>query len=325
MSKLGNVNNSFGKQLNISIANTYSYILMNSTNLPSNTIIISSAVNNYNIDDIGSYSMVVTDNEGNPVRLTYCIQEGNGLQVSDNNKDVIYLNIDNETIQSGNSGLYIDLSNYNHNSIYNNDNILYVDTSKIDNSTSKLRGVISIDDISIKTSDDAIYVSTEKLSYSDNSTSTYGIISSGDKMFNINNGVISLNINNLPHASNDNYGVVKGDESSISCNGDYVKVNTDKLKLSSKDEYGIIAVDNNKIISNNGVLSVNSSNLNNATNLNKGTISIDNISVQLNKDNQIMVNNYLKMFQSLNKINDEIKNAKKTLDDIKNNILTDIK
>ena len=62
MSKIGNIKLSYVKQFNTAIANTYS-------NLSSNI--------NENFEDIGSYSMIATDNEGNHVRLTYCKKQCN--------------------------------------------------------------------------------------------------------------------------------------------------------------------------------------------------------------------------------------------------------
>ena len=78
MSKLGYISNSYGKQFNISVANTYSYNVLNGSNLPVNSIIIASNVNENN-NDTGSYSLIATDSVGSPVRLTYTIKEGNGL------------------------------------------------------------------------------------------------------------------------------------------------------------------------------------------------------------------------------------------------------
>lgn len=318
MSKLGNINLSYGKQINIAVANTYSYILLNSGNLPPNTIIVSSPIDNKY--DTGSYSMIITDNDGNPVRLTYCIKEGNGLYSTDN-KDVIKLNIDDNTIKVNNDGLYVDLSIYNHNSVYVNENKLNVDTSMINSSSKDNRGIISIDDNTVKSANDKLYINTENLTFSDNNTMTYGILVSSDESFTINNGIISLNVDNLPHATNDNYGIVKGDESTISCTNDYVQINTDNLSMATKDEFGIILPDNKKIKSVDGVLMVESDKLNTANTTNKGIISIDGSSININKNGQITINNYSNMIDKLNEINNKILSTKKSLDDIKNTIL----
>ncbi len=76
MSKIGNIKLSYRKQFNIAIANTYSNIVLSGSNLPANTIIISSNINE-NFEDTDWYSMIATDNEGNPVRLTCCIKQCN--------------------------------------------------------------------------------------------------------------------------------------------------------------------------------------------------------------------------------------------------------
>ena len=61
MSKLGNIYLSYGKEFKISIANTYSNIVLSGSNLPVNSIIISSNVDD-NFEDTGSYSLIATDN-----------------------------------------------------------------------------------------------------------------------------------------------------------------------------------------------------------------------------------------------------------------------
>ena len=96
MSKLGYIASSYGKQMNISIANTYSYNVLAGSNLPINSIIIASNIDENN-NDTGTYSLIATDNEGNPVRLTYTVKEGNGLYYN-TDKDYISLNIDNNVI-----------------------------------------------------------------------------------------------------------------------------------------------------------------------------------------------------------------------------------
>ena len=106
MSKLGNIKESYGKHYSIGVANAESNIVLSGGNLPKNSVIISSPYDSKLDEDKGSFSLIATDSEGNGVRLTYTLQEGNGL-VTDG--DIIKLDIDNETIKvdKGNS-LYID-------------------------------------------------------------------------------------------------------------------------------------------------------------------------------------------------------------------------
>jgi len=89
MSKLGNVRQSYGKQFNAAIANTYGTYVLGGSNLPSNTLIVASPVSQNN-DDRGSYSLLITDYIGNPVRLTYTLREGTGMKYSD---DTMRVNI----------------------------------------------------------------------------------------------------------------------------------------------------------------------------------------------------------------------------------------
>ena len=86
-----------GKPINISVANTYSSIVLSNKALPANMIIVSSPTDS-NGNDIGTYCLIATDNNGNGVRLSYTIQPGNGLNINNMNSDVIELDIDNSTL-----------------------------------------------------------------------------------------------------------------------------------------------------------------------------------------------------------------------------------
>ena len=92
--QLGNTTKSFGKDYNISVSNIGGDgVLMAYSYLRENTIIIDSKVDS-NFEDLGSYSLFVTDSNGNPVRLTYTIQPGNGLYADPADTDVLRMVID---------------------------------------------------------------------------------------------------------------------------------------------------------------------------------------------------------------------------------------
>ena len=317
MSKLGNIYSSYGQQFNIAIGNTYSYNVLSGVNLPKNIIIISSPIDEDN-NDTGTYSLICTDSLGNPVRLTYTIQQGNGLSLDN---DVIYLNIDNETIKNSN-GLHIDLSNIYSDVILTNDNILQIDNDQLSIISQYSRGVSKGDNNTIKNDDGMLYVNTENLQYANNSTSTYGIITSSDNNISINNGVLSLNQDNLTKASNEEYGICHGDEITVSINNGILEVNTQNLERASESYYGIINIDNSKILSDNGLLSINTDNLNIADNKTIGIIDIDNSSIKLNDNNQITIPDYKTFNDDLDGLINDINSNITDLDNLKDDLLS---
>lgn len=324
MSKLGNIYLSYGKEFKISIANTYSNVVLAGSNLPVNSIIISSNVDD-NFEDTGSYSLIATDNEGSPVRLSYCFKPGSGLRNSDNNQDVLELKIDNKSIKSNVSGLYIDLSFLNSQNISLRDNRLSVNTDALTTASSVARGILRVDGETIYVDDDTLYINTEKLKYSDNATLTYGIVSYTDNILTIDNGVISLNEGNLPKADSENYGLITSDNNTISIEEGIMSVNTQNLKYASEEGFGIISVDNDKININEGILSVDSDKLNKATYTDIGTISIDGNTVIINEADQISINNYSELMSGLASLDSELSNELNELNEIKNEILSQIK
>ena len=63
MSKLGYIQKSYGTNLEFGIANTYGYNILSGSNLPVNSIIIASPVDENN-NDLGSYTLLATDYKG---------------------------------------------------------------------------------------------------------------------------------------------------------------------------------------------------------------------------------------------------------------------
>ena len=320
MSKLGNIESSYGQQFNIGIANTYSYNILSGTNIPKNIIIISSPIDDEN-NDIGTYSLMCTDSLGNPIRLTYCIKEGNGLSLKN---DTLYLNIDNESIKDSN-GLYIDLSTIYSDIVLKDKNKLYIDNSKISISSETNRGVSKVDNSTIKSNEGLIYIDTDNLQYSNNSTSTYGIITSSDENIVINNGILSLNEENLIKASNEEYGVCHGDESVVLIKDGIITINTQQLEKCNETSFGIVIVDNNKILSNNGILSINTDKLNKSDNNNIGIINIDNNTIKLNSNDQITIPEYNTFINDLDNLNFNLDSDINELTEIKNDILSKLK
>lgn len=104
--------------------------------LPNNIVITSHNIDNvekgFNQYNGTSYEMFYIDNNKNINRLSYNIQEGNGITVSDYK---LYFGIDNETVkyQGSKKTLYIDNDNlrnayYNYKGITKGDNEIYIDS-----------------------------------------------------------------------------------------------------------------------------------------------------------------------------------------------------
>ena len=68
MSKLGYIQNSYGKEIKIVSANKYAYNVLAGSNLPDNILILTSLISQEN-EDIGSYSIVITDYISNPTDI----------------------------------------------------------------------------------------------------------------------------------------------------------------------------------------------------------------------------------------------------------------
>lgn len=323
MSKLGDIRLSYGKQFNVAIANTYSNIVLSGSNLPANTIIITSAADDKN-NDVGSYSLIVTDGIGNPVRLTYCIEPGNGLGVDFNNGDVIRIMIDNDSIQDTSSGLSIDLCVFEQTNVHNTNNVLSVTTNELTVSSPSSRGITAIDGKTIKSDGYTLYIDTDELRHSDNASSAYGTIVSTDNILTVENGVMTISTTALPIATDEQYGVVHFDNATLTSDGENVYVNTQNLDTANDTEFGIISIDNNKIISSEGALSIETSTLRRSSVSTSGILSFDGSTIALNEAGQITIPSHSEITNKLNEINNKIESQILSLDDIKTSIIEQI-
>ena len=283
MSKLGYVEKMYGNTVNIVTTNAPgNKIISNNaeTSLVKNSLIIASPTDNDN-NDLNTPSIVATDFEGNPLRLTYTMMPGEGLVINSNNPDVMKMSIDKQSIITDTKGsLRIDtkfISDPNlkeallHTLIpYADDKMLRVNTYPlIDKETIKLcspwlldnhefhsQGEI-VDDYT--TVSDLMYVDKENLV--DNVTlnvdyslaeqaydpsGPYGDINIvlGTKYLRNAYGKLSVNTQNLTRATNTTYGIVKLDGNTIKIdNLDRIYVDTSKLqKVNSNGGPGIVVV-----------------------------------------------------------------------------------
>ena len=322
MSKLGNISYLYGKQFNIAVANTYSYILLNGSNLPSNCIIISSPTDS-NGNDTGTYSLITTDYEGNPVRLTYCIDVNNGLK---NNDDTLYLGIDNHTIKDD-KNLYVELSYLvdNKSIIINSKNKLEISTSNLTKADKDTLGIISVDGKTISSDNGTLFIQTNNLDYSDSSTNTKGILTSNSDKIDINNGIISIKTENLSKCTNSEFGIAKGDGYTITSDSDGINLNQDNLDKSTTDLFGLISNDGITVKSMNGELSINTSSLDKATSKDKGIIKIDGDSIIIDSNERITIKDYSKINSDIDTLSNELDRCIDSLKEIEDELNIQIK
>ncbi len=322
MSKLGNISYLYGKQFNIAVANTYSYIILNGSNLPSNCIIISSPTD-LDGNDTGTYSLIVTDYEGNPVRLTYCIDVNNGLK---NDNDTLYLGIDNHTIKDD-KNLYTDLSYLidNKSIIINSKNKLEINTSNLTKADKDTLGIVSVDGKTISSDNGTLFIQTNNLDYSDSRTNTKGILTSITDKIDINNGIISIKTENLNRCTNSEFGIAKGDEYTIISESNGLNLNQDNLQKSNIDSFGLISNDGMTIKSTNGELSVNTSSLNKASDKDRGIIKIDGDSIFIDTNERISIKDYSKINSDIDTLSNELDRCIDSLKDIEDELNTQIK
>ena len=314
MSKLGNIYNSYGSQFNVAIANTYSSNILNGNNLPSNSIIISSPIDE-NGDDIGSYSLIISDSNGNPVRLTYTIQEGNGL-IYDN--DSIKLNIDTNTITDNNHNIGININSIIDNStIKNQGTYLYIDKDNLKKCSENEFGTFIVDGKTILSVDGTLTIDTNNLDFANKDNLQYGVgIGDGNTIIS-NNGVFSVNTNNLKLATENNYGVLYTGSSEVNIDNGVVSINTDVLPLASNNDYGIVKPDDNTLyINENNQLALNDQNLIKADVNKLGTFKYDPNTLDVDKDGYLSVKNINNFDNSISKIDDNINKIKKEIKDI---------
>ena len=317
MSKIGDIYNSYGSQFNVSIANTYSYIVLSGNNLPANSFIIASNTNEDN-DDTGTYSVLLTDYQGNPVRLTYTIQEGNGL-IYDN--DSLKLKTD-FTFDNSTYNLSIDINTLIDNkTITFNKNTLSINTSNLNVADENNIGIIKVDGKTITSDEGKIFVQTQNLEYANNDSNMYGVFSSDDDGIDINNGIVSVNATQLRKCDENKFGVAKCDEYTLYMNNG-IRLNSENLDKVSDKNYGITK-GSDTIDINDGIMKV-TDNLPIGSSTTNGILSFDGITIIKNNNEQLSINNYKEFLDSLSKIEDDTNKIFNELKGIKQNILSSV-
>ena len=231
--QVGNVTKVYGHKQNTTVTNLNGEAILNSSYLKENTLIISSP-QTINKEDIGTYSLFVTDGDGKPVRLSYTIQPGRGIVVGRNGEpedagdgiDVLSMAIDNWSIKVDDpdypEALYVNKENIIDNNtlmVVTPDNDrprIKVITDHLDHAGDTLTGygIAKGDGSTIETHSGLLTVNTRNLDYADDETDTHGIIDANtnpERTIRATEGILSVWTQNLDRAAVDSLGVVSPD------------------------------------------------------------------------------------------------------------------
>lgn len=313
MSKLGDINSSYGKQFVIAVANAYSYQIMQSSNLPKNTIIVSSPFDISTGEDLGTPALLITDNDGVAVELTKTLCAKNGLKYEN---DALYLDIDNFTVKCNEEGkLYVDLEHLigNSSSVTLSNGVVSVNESGIQRATKNDFGVIKTDGITIKSDNGKIYVNSEMLDYCTENSA--GIAIGDGNSVIISNGTIRINADALQKSAN-SYGVAKADGTTLSCTNGILSVNMSYFESG----HGLLKVDGITVKSNNGEVSANAEGFDTATYDRYGVVKIDGSQLETSTDGRLSIKSFDSISQQVLELNERIAVATSQIQQIENDI-----
>jgi len=283
MSKLGDIQNSYGKTFAIAVANASVKTIMDAATLPNNTLIISAQQNNEGVDTDTS-CLIITDNEGTPVRLTYQFIPGNGIVVDNN---YIYIGIDNKTIfEDTNGRLSVNCSKFVDDKTIkvNTNKKLYIDINNLGIATENSLGLVKIDGETVNINmDGQLYVNTNNLLHA--SYDTAGIARGDNTTIITNDGTLSVNTENLAKATKDIPGIIKPDNDTIIINESSLHIVTANLQHATETQFGIGTGDGKTIITKDGVINVNEAGLAKCNNTLTGVVKLDNNTLKI--DNNI--------------------------------------
>lgn len=310
MSNLGNIEKTLGKQFDIVVANTEGVNVESALGLPEQVLIIAAPQNNG--EDTGIYTLFVTDSNGNPIRLTYNIVGGNGIEIDGDN---MRFHIDGSTLTTNDGNIVLDIENLIDNKTIYFNNGIKVNAEKLDKASASRYGVIKLDNSTIKKDQDGrVYVDTDNLEYATNSV--LGIVFADDNTIYSNDGKFYVVAKNLVHAVDGEYGVCTCDNKTILSKDGMLIVNADGLSVSDIKKPGVSKCDGKTILSKEGMYHVETKNLPHASEKEYGTIKPDNETVKV-KEGMLFVEDYentYKTCETLNKkitsLNDKIKELK---------------
>ena len=341
--QIGNTTKSFGREYNVSVSNMGGENILASEYLKENTIIIDSKVDN-NLEDVGSYSIFVTDVNGKAVRLTYTIQPGNGLYVDPNDTDVIRMRIDENSIMADDGDeIYVN----KHNIIDNNTLAVNPDdstakrgriavvTANLQKGTNVLYGIVKGDENTTYINEEnpgVISVNTQNLETvhdGDDENEAWGspqrdgIVRHNSQEFRTikaDNGKLEVLTYNLDRAQAESFGIAKGDEETIRTNNGTLSVMTDGLDHANSTRYGIVKGDGQTVTADDGILTVNTRNLLPATSNDYGVVMFDDWSIGVSDNNKLEVKRFPEIEALLKTNNPEHEIFRRDIEDLKNRV-----
>lgn len=272
MTRLNDIYNAYGKPFSFIAANTYAENVLQASSIISSSMIVAAPYDKESNEDIGQYSLLVTDSYGNPARLTYSIATGNGLDFKD---DMVQISIDDNTIKEDNGNLYATLENIiDNNTLSSSEGKVYVDIDNFGKASSSKFGIAKVDNTTIKSDNGTIYVDTSMLDLA--SGNIAGIASGDGQTISTNGGVATVLSENLRHGSSTSPGIVKADGVTVfSDNGELHTTHEAIAKLRNANGLKMTMPDGATIIGNNGAMSVNENAIPYASPTTYGKVKID--------------------------------------------------
>lgn len=198
MSRLSDIYGSYGNSFEIAVANTWSSYVVDSLGLPPSMMIISSPHDGD--EDLGMHSILVTDADGSPVRLTYGMKTGNGLVVED---DMLKLSIDSSSMKLDSANrLSLDVSSIiDGNSIVLDNGTIKANARVLQTASKERFGVVKVDNSTIRSSAGTLTVETTSLDLANNASGDKGIIKvQRNSGFSVSKGTISVDTSAITKA-----------------------------------------------------------------------------------------------------------------------------
>lgn len=259
-SKVGNVEKMFNQNFSIVTTNASANDMLNfeqdvDESFINSSLIISSPCSDEGVDN-GTPSLLITDYEGHPMRLTYTIKPGNGLVLGytyalgkSDSLDTLSLAIDNDSLKTTKYGnLYVDAKGLTEGS-------KYLSVSGINNVDLDINKIPDNNKIKVFTDDNyqqRLAVDAETLI--DNVSLKVNVTGGNSIVNGFKDQKIAVNLGNIIDGAT---------ITTASKNGRGVlKVNTDFLNYATSTKAGIVKIDNSTIkINNNKQIYVDSKNL----------------------------------------------------------------
>jgi len=244
--QLGNIIKNYAKKFNIIVTDETGDNLTSGTSyVVPNSLVITSPSDKCKFD-IGTPSLFASDVNGDVVRLTYTMAPGKGLVINNSNHDVMQMAIDEYSITAGNS----DELNVNLRNIIDNHTINVVTPGE--------QTTVTSSDVETINTGNKLKVIADNLDTATNVS--YGVVKIGNNTLNNDNGIISVNTQNLDYVDDDSdiSGILRHDNINpeVSFKNGYISVHSQYLDPATSTTLGVVMPDNAYTFVENGVLKV---------------------------------------------------------------------